>query len=130
MGATRAKDLADQLAGAIGYQMLLGKAAGGVDQRHQFDDAGDAVEIAHRRMQSAQQINGNGARRLLALGRLHGGAKLADPGCAVFFGDMAADKDQITGLHKGHVGRCRHGHRGQGDAQFAEFVVNIHESLG
>ena len=129
MGALVAKHLRHQFAGTVGNQMLLGKAAGGIDQRHQLDDAPNPVEIAHGGMECAQQVNGNGAGGLFAFFGLHGFAKLPDPGFAILAGHMAAQKNQLAGLHKRHIGSSRHGHGGQGDLEGGEFVVNAHGDL-
>jgi hypothetical protein len=40
-------------------------------------------QVAHRGLQRAQQVDGDGARRGLAFGGAHGQAELADPGLAV-----------------------------------------------
>ncbi|MNT81472.1 hypothetical protein D3C71_2080860 [compost metagenome] len=55
-----AEHLGDQLAGAVGDEVLLGEVFRAVDQAHQLDDALDAVEVsAHGRLQGAHQVNGN-----------------------------------------------------------------------
>jgi hypothetical protein len=55
-----AEHLAQQLAAAVGDQVLLGEVTCGVDQAHHFDDALDLVQVAHCSVQGAHQINGHG----------------------------------------------------------------------
>ena len=119
MGPLGAKNLADELARAVGNQVLFSEFAGGVNQRHQLDDARDAVEVAYSGVQRAQQINRHRAGSSLTLAGVHGSAQLADPNLAIFFGDVTAQKDQPAGLHKGHIGGGRRGHGGQADVQRA-----------
>ena len=119
MGSLAAKNLADELARAVGNQVLFGEFASGIDQRHQLDDARDAVEVAHSGVQCAQQVNRHRSGSGLALAGVHGSAQLADPNLAIFFGDVAAQKDHPAGLHKGHIGGGRRGHGGQADVQRA-----------
>jgi len=126
MGSAFPKDLADERAGPVGDDVLLGEVGGGVHQRHQFDDAGDAVQIAHSRVQGAHQVNGDRPRGGRALFGLHVFPELPDPGLAVFLGDMAADENQFSGLYKRHISRRRGGDRGQGDVQAGEGVIDIH----
>ena len=61
-----AKHLAQQFAGAVGHQMMFGEVGAGVDQRHELDDALDAMEITHRGLQRAHQVDGDGTRGGLA----------------------------------------------------------------
>ena len=121
-----AEDFTKELARAVGHQVLLGEIAGGVHQRHDLDNAFDLVQVAHRSVQGTHQVDRDRTRCRFAL--LGGGvfAQLADPGLAVFFGDVAAQEHELAGLHKGHVGRCRNGNRWQGDLECGEFVVNAH----
>ena len=44
--------------------------------------------------QGAHQVDGNGARRLLAFGGGHGATKLAHPGLAVTTRNVPADEDE------------------------------------
>ena len=129
VGALVAEYLTNQLAGAVGHQMLLGESGRGVDQAHQLDDARDFLQVAHRRLQGAQQVDGNGAGGLLAFGGGHVLAQLADPGLAVFFGDVAADEDEVAGAHEGNVGRRGRGDRGEGDVQFFELGLDGHDGV-
>ncbi len=103
---------------AVGDQVLLGECRRAVDQAHHLDDAPDATEIAVAgRSQRAEQVDGDGARRGLAIGRAHGQSELADPGLAVLLRDVAGKKDQLAAAHEGHVGCGRHRERRQADAQ-------------
>ena len=76
-------------------------------------------------MQRAHQVDGDGAGGCLAFFGADVFAELADDDLAVFFGQVAADKNQISGLHKGQVGGCRGCDCGQGDAQGFEFVIDV-----
>ena len=124
MGAALAEHLAQQLGAAVGHQVLFGVVAGAVDQAHHLDDAGDGVEVAHGRVQGAQQVDGDGAGGELAGGGVGVAAELADPGLAVAFGDVARQEHQLAAANEGHIGRCRDGDRRQADAQLTEAVVN------
>ena len=128
VGAFFAKNLANQGAATVGYQMLFGEATGRVDQAHDFDNALDCVQIAHGGMQGAHQVNGHSACCQLGFGGGHVEPQLTHPWFAVFFGDVTAQKNQVTGLHKRHIRCSRLSHWGQDDVQFRQAVVNVHGS--
>ena len=124
----RAEHGPEQFARTIGHQMLLGEVGCRVDQRHQLDNPGDLVQVAHRRVQRAQQINGDGPRGILALCCSDVFTQLTHPYFSIAFGDVAAQEHQLTGLHKRYVGGGGDGNRGQGDVKFLQLGINIHES--
>src|SRR6185369_14090566 len=78
-----AEYLAQQLAGAIGHQVLLGEIGRRVDQAHHLDDALDLAQVAHGSLQRAHEVDRDRAGGGLALFGVHVLAELADPGLAV-----------------------------------------------
>ena len=106
---------------------MLGEVGAGVDQAHHFDDALDAVQVATGgHMQGTQQVDSHRAGSDLSQRGVHIGAQLTHPWVAVLFGNMAAHKNQVAGLHKRHIGRYRRCQRRQGNVQVFEVLVNIH----
>ena len=103
-----AKHLAQQFAGAIGHQVLLGEITGGVHQAHHLDDALDAVQVPACQAQQPCSV----PIRSMVLWRVRGLAffgcdvlaKLRSPGLPSLAGDMAAQEDTSAGLHIGHIG--------------------------
>ena len=55
------------------------------------------VQVAERRVQRAQQVDRDRARRRLACFGGHVRAELADPGLAVLLGDVPGQEDQVAG---------------------------------
>ncbi len=88
------------------------------------DDPLDLVEVADGGVQRAEQVDRDGARRLLAGGGVDVAAELADPDLAVALGDVARDVDELAGADEGNVGAGRDGERRQGDIEIGETVVN------
>ncbi|MNG17026.1 hypothetical protein D3C84_1009840 [compost metagenome] len=121
-----AEHFGEELAGAVGHQMLFGEGADRVHEAHHLDDALDLVQVAHGRVQRAEQVDGDGARGLLAFVGADVGAELADPDLAVLLGDVARQEHEVAGLHERHVGGGGCGHRGQGNAEAGKLVVNAH----
>jgi hypothetical protein len=74
-------------------------------------------------LQRAHQVDGDGARGLLAIGGLQVAAQLARPDLAVLARDMAAQEPQIARLP---LGGRRDGRRRQFDVQGLQLFVNAH----
>src|SRR5664280_2421189 len=68
MRALFGEDLAEQLRAAVGDEMVLGEVGRAVDEAGDANDPLDLVEIADGGVQGAEQIDGDGARCLLAGG--------------------------------------------------------------
>ena len=100
------------------------KSARAVDEARDADDALDLVEVADGGVQRAEQVDGDGARRLLAGRGGHVAAELADPDLAVALGDVAGQEDEVAAAHEGHVGAGRNGERRQRDVEVGEAVVD------
>ncbi len=66
----------------------------------------------------------------MAFGGVQVQAQLPDPRLAAAFGDVAAEHDQVAGLHKGQVGRRRGAHGEQFDVQRLQGVIDAHGGLG
>ena len=80
------------------------------------------LSSADGRVQRAEQVDGDGARGLLAGGGVDVLAELADPRLAVLAGNVAGDEDEVAGAHERHVGGGGRGDRGQRDADGFEAV--------
>ena len=101
MRALVAEHLGQQLGAAVGHQMLLGEVGRAVDQAHHLDDALDLVQVAHRGVQRAHQVDRHRARGGLAFFGVDVAAELADPGLAVALGDVAGEKTRLPVRTKG-----------------------------
>lgn len=123
--ASVTKYFSQQFAAPVGHQVMFGEVAGRVDQAREFDDALDFVQVTNGSVQRAHQVYGDRSRRRLAFFRGDVFAELADDDLAVSFGEMAAQEDQVAGLHERHIGGSRGGHGGQGNAQCFELVIDV-----
>src|SRR5262249_32510094 len=73
-----------------------------------------------------QQINGDGARCLLALRDVDIRAQLSRPRFAVLFGNVARQEEQIVGAHEWHEGGHGRGDGGESDFQLIKLFVDRH----
>ena len=94
------KDLSEELRSPIGHQVLFGEGGSAVHEHHQLHDALDLVQVAHRGMKCAHQVDGHGTSGLFTLRGREIRPKLADPWFAVDLGDMASQEEQIAAAQK------------------------------
>ena len=127
MGAAFAKHLGQQFRAAVGDQVLLDEVGRAVHQAHDLDDAAHALQVAHGGLQGAHQVDGHRACGFGALRGRHVLPQAANPGFAVFAGDVAREKNQVAGAHEGHVGGRGHGDGRQGDAELVQLALNAHD---
>src|SRR3990167_2964279 len=133
MAALVAEHVDHQIGGAVHHLRSVGKAGRRIDEAAQPHDPGHLVELAEHRLDLRQQIDGAGARRLLAVLDRNAAAELT-------FGDQFALRaetqltghhQQVAAAHAGHIIGDRAGRARQRDAESRErfFSHSGHEFL-
>ena len=123
MAALVAEHFDHQVGGAVHHLRPVGEAGRRIDEAAEPDHAGDLVEIAERRLDLRQEIDGAGARGLLAVLDRDAAAELAR-GHHLAVGaeaDLAGDREQLAAQHEGHVIGDRAARGRQHDPQLASF---------
>src|ERR1700690_339953 len=123
------KYFSEKFRSSIGYHVLFGECLSAVHQHHQFDNALDLVEVAHRGMKCAHQIDGHASCGLLPLFGGEIPAQLADPGFAGILSDMTRKKKQIAGAQEGNKSCHRRGGFWKCDLKSVERAVYGHGLL-
>jgi len=90
------KYLSEKLRSTIGDQVLFGERGSAVHEHHQLHDALDLVQVAHRGMKCAHQIDGHSTSGFFTLCGREIRPQLADPWFAIDLGDMARREKQIA----------------------------------
>src|SRR5690606_16765879 len=131
MHASRSEHIGQQLARTVGHQMVVRELAGRVDEAGQLDYPFHLTQVADRSVQGAKQLDCDAACGLPSLRCGHILAQLSYPRRAVLASEVPRDEHEVIAPDKWHIGSCRRGWRGQGNAQLSELVVNSHvESPG
>jgi hypothetical protein len=109
------EDGAEELRGAVGDEVLLGERGRAVHQHQQLHDAADAIQVARRGFERAEEVDRDRARGSLAGGGVELLTQLAGPRDAIALRNVAGEEDQVAGPHPRHERRRGRGGWGEGD---------------
>src|SRR4029077_6866576 len=89
----------------------------------QLDDTCDFVEVTERGMQRRQNLNRYAAGRFRTLRGNEIFTELANPGLAVFFGDVPGNEEEIARANNGD--KSSHGRLSLGERDFQSFETLV-----
>src|SRR5919106_2558460 len=98
--AALTKHFLEELRRAVGHDVLFGERWNAIDQNQQLDQPPHSIQVASRRVQGAQQVDGNAPRGFFSLLGRHACAELTTPWLAVLLRNVAGEKDVVSAANE------------------------------
>src|SRR5262249_17707616 len=124
--AALAEDLDEELGRPVGNDVLLLEIGCAVHEHEELHDARDGVEIARRRVQRRDEVDGDRPRGQLALLNIDTGAELTDPRLAIPLCNVPRQEDQSVAADEGHERGDGRRYGGKIDGEGLEALIDRH----